>query len=120
MFFKKRENAKCALENHEESTHHGVSVMVWYCAIWHSRSAEQYSKSAEWHSLVSKWHAALRSYIHAIPCSFMFSCHFLRSFDTQKDFFIIKLRHSDKSNTLVFKKSSPASLFSKSDQLKFS
>ena len=29
MFFKKSENAKCALGDHEESAHHGVSIMVW-------------------------------------------------------------------------------------------
>jgi len=51
MFFKKRENVKCALGDHEESAYHGVSVMVWLSAIRHS-------KSAEWHSLVARWHAA--------------------------------------------------------------
>ena len=57
-----------------------MSVMVWLSAIRHS-------KSAEWHSSVDKWHVALQSYTYAIPCSFMFSCNFLRSFDTQKDLF---------------------------------
>ena len=58
MFFKKRENVKCALGDHEESAYHGVSVMLWLSAIRHSKSAERHSKSAEWHSLVARWHAA--------------------------------------------------------------
>ena len=84
--FKKFENAKRALGDHEESAHHGVSVMVWLSAIQHSRSAErnsksakQHSKSAKWHSSVAKWHVAPRSYILAIPCSFMFSCNFFKA-----------------------------------------
>ena len=85
---------KHALGDHEDSTHHGVSVMVWLNAIQHSRSDERHSKSVErhsknakWHSSIAKWHATPRSYTHAIPCSFMFSCNFLRSFDTQKKIF---------------------------------
>ena len=81
--------------------------MVWLSAIRHSRSAEQHSKSVEWHSLVTKWHAAPRSNTYAIPCSFMFSCNFLRSFDTQKDFF--------KSNRDIL--TSLAHLFSKNHHL---
>ena len=38
---------------------------------------------------------------HAVSCSHVI---FFRSFDTQKVFFIIKLRHSDKSNTHLFSK----------------
>ena len=84
--FKKFENAKRALGDHEESAHHGVSVMVWLSAIQHSRSAErnsksakQHSKIAKWHSSVAKWHAAPQSYTHAIPCNFMFSCNFFKT-----------------------------------------
>ena len=105
MFFKKR-NVKHALEKRTESTYHGMSVVAWPGAIWHSKSVDRHSKSAEWHSSRTKWHVGPPSYIHAIPCSRNF---FLRLINIQKDFlFLIKLRHSNVSNSLVFKKSSLA------------
>ena len=53
---------------------------------------------------------------HVILCSRTF---FLGSINVQKDFFLVKLRHSDVSDSPIFKKSSLASLFSKIDQIKF-
>ena len=50
----------------------------------------------------AKWHATPRSYSHAIPCTFVFSCNFSRPFDTQKDF-LIKLGHFDMSISLIFR-----------------
>ena len=70
-----------------ESAHHGMSIVAWPGAIQHFKSAERHSKSAEWHSSRAKWHLAPSSYIHATPCNFTLSDIFLRSFDTQKDFF---------------------------------
>ena len=37
--FTKHENVKHTLEKREELAHHGVSVMAWPSAIWHSKSA---------------------------------------------------------------------------------
>ena len=52
--FQKKRNAKCALGDHEQSAHHGMSVTVWLSAIKYSRSVERHSKSAEWHPSVAK------------------------------------------------------------------
>ena len=116
MFFKKHENVKRTVEKREESAHHGMSIAACLGAIW-------LSKSVEWHSSRAKWHTAPPSYIHAIPCNFALSDIFLRLINIQKKnsffFFGVKLRHSNVSNSPIFKKSSLISLFSKIDQIKF-
>ena len=103
---------KHTLENRTESAHHGVSVVAWPSAIRHSKSAnshfksaERHSKSAKWHSSYAKWHAAPPLYIRAIPCNFAFSNNFFKDRLTliKIFFFWVKLRHSDVSNSLVFK-----------------
>jgi len=62
MFFKKRKNVKHAWEKCEKLAHHGVGVVAWLGAIWHSKSAKR-------HSSYATWHAAPSLYIHAISCS---------------------------------------------------
>ena len=83
-----------------------------------SKSAKRHSISAKWHSSCAKWDASPLSNIHAIPCNFVFSDNFFK-ISWHSKIFLVKLRHSDMSNSLVFKKSSLASLFSKIDQIKF-